>query len=88
MAWSVEITRTAEKQLTKFSREVQSALLSYLRERVQVAEDPRQFGKALHGDKRRLWRYRVGDYRIICDIQDEELIVLVLAVAHRKDAHR
>jgi len=88
LAWSVEITRTAEKQLTKFSREVQSALLSYLRERVQVAEDPRQFGKALHGDKRRLWRCRVGDYRIICDIQDEELIVLVLAVAHRKDAHR
>lgn len=88
MAWRVEFTRTAEKRLTKLSRQARSALLDYLRERVQRAEEPRQLGKALHGDQRGLWRYRVGDYRIICGLRNENLIVLVLAVAHRKEVYR
>ena len=52
------------------------------------AENPRQWGKPLHGEKQGLWRYRVGHYRLICDIQDERVIVLVLEVGHRKDVYR
>jgi mRNA interferase RelE/StbE len=68
--------------------QAQASILSYLRQRVQGSENPRQLGKALHGDKQGLWRYRVGKHLIICDIQDKTLTVLVLAVAHRKDVYR
>jgi mRNA interferase RelE/StbE len=59
-----------------------------LRDRLQPAENPRQLGKPLQGDKGGLWRYRVGDYRLICEIQDERITVLVLRVGHRKDVYR
>ncbi len=88
MAWRVEISRTAEKQITKLDRQAQASILNYLRERVQPSESPRQFGKALHGDKQGLWRYRVSDYRLICDIQDQNRTILVLAVGHRKEVYR
>ena len=69
-------------------RPSQASILSDLRQRVQPSANPRQFGKALHGDKQGLWRYRLGKHRIICGIQDEKLTVLVLAVAHRKEVYR
>jgi mRNA interferase RelE/StbE len=86
--WRVEITRTAEKQITKLGRPAQRSIQSFLRERLLSAENPRQWGKPLRGEKRDLWRYRVGDYRLICDIQDEKVVVLVLEVGHRKDIYR
>jgi len=86
--WQVEFSRTAERQITKLDQEAQSSILRFLRERVQSAPDPRQVGRPLRGDKKGLWRYRVGDYRIICDIQDERVVVLVLLVGHRKDVYR
>lgn len=86
--WRIEITRTAEKQITKLGRPAQKSIQQFLRERLTIAENPRQWGKPLQGEKRGLWRYRVGDYRLICDIQDERITVLVLEVAHRKDVYR
>jgi mRNA interferase RelE/StbE len=86
--WKVEITRGAEKQIKKLDRTAQTAILRFLKERLQPAENPRQWGKPLHGEKGGLWRYRVGDYRLICDIQDEKITVLVLRVGHRKDVYR
>lgn len=86
--WQVEISRTAEKQISKLNRVAQASILRFLRERVQFAENPRQWGKPLHGDQCGLWRYRIGDYRLICDIQDEKITVLVLRVGHRKDIYR
>ena len=86
--WRIEITRTAEKQIQKLSRGAQESIIQFLRERVQTADNPRQLGKPLHGDKGGLWRYRVGDYRLICDIQDERITVLVVRVGHRKDVYR
>ena len=86
--WQIEITRTAERQITKLGRPAQKAIQRFLRERLLPAENPRQCGKPLHGEKRSLWRYRVGDYRLICDIQDEGVVVLVLEVGHRKDIYR
>ena len=52
------------------------------------ADDPRQWGKALQGEKRGLWRYRVGDYRLICDILHDKIIIMILEVGHRKDIYR
>jgi mRNA interferase RelE/StbE len=86
--WRIEITRTAEKQIQKLNRTAQEAIIQFFRERVQTAENPRQLGKPLHGDKGGLWRYRVGDYRLVCDIQDERITVLVVRVGHRKDVYR
>lgn len=86
--WRIEIARTAEKQIRKLSRTAQETIVQFLRQRVQSVQDPRQWGKPLHGDKKGLWRYRVGDYRLICDIQDERVTVLVLRIGHRKDVYR
>jgi mRNA interferase RelE/StbE len=87
LTWRIEFTHTAEKQIVRLDRQAQASVISYLRQRVQPSENPRQFGKALHGDKQGLWRYRVGKHRIICGIQDEKLTVLVLAVAPRKEVY-
>jgi mRNA interferase RelE/StbE len=86
--WQIAITRGAEKQIKRLDRTAQAAVLRFLRERLQSAENPRQWGKPLQGEKGGLWRYRVGDYRLICDIQDEQITVLVLRVGHRKDVYR
>jgi mRNA interferase RelE/StbE len=86
--WTIEVKRTAEKQIQKLDRKAQELIVRFLRERVTPADIPRQWGKPLHGEKRGLWRYRVGDYRPICDIQDEQITVLVLTLGHRKDVYR
>jgi mRNA interferase RelE/StbE len=86
--WRIEITRTAERQIIKLDRPAQRSIQRFLRDRLTPADDPRQWGRPLHGEKRGLWRYRVGDYRLICDIQDEKITVLVLEVGHRKDVYR
>jgi mRNA interferase RelE/StbE len=86
--WRIEITRTAERQIIKLDRPAQRSIQRFLRDRLTPADDPRQWGRPLHGEKRGLWRYRVGDYRLICDIQDEKITVLVLEIGHRKDVYR
>jgi mRNA interferase RelE/StbE len=86
--WQIEITRTAEKKITKLSRAAQKSIQRFLRERLLPAENPRQWGKPLRGEKRDLWRYRIGDYRLICDIQDEKIVILVIEIGHRKDVYR
>jgi mRNA interferase RelE/StbE len=88
LAWRIEITRTATKQITKLDRQAQESILKFMRERLSQADNPRQWGRALQGEKRGLWRYRVGDYRLICDIQDEKITILVLELGHRKDVYR
>jgi mRNA interferase RelE/StbE len=85
LVWAIEITRTAEKQIKKLDAPAQKSIVRFLRDRLKSVENPRQWGKPLRDDKKGLWRYRVGDYRLICDIQDERITVLVLEVAHRKD---
>lgn len=88
MAWTVEFQLTAQKQIRDLDRPIQKRIFSYFRTRVLVAEDPRRLGKSLTGDKGGLWRYRIGDYRAICKLEDDRLVVLVLAVGHRRDIYR
>lgn len=84
MGWTVEIDGFAEKQLRKLDRSVQKRLLGWLSERIDGCKNPRHFGEPLRGKLAGLWRYRVGEYRIICEIQDEKLVVIALAVGHRR----
>ena len=85
--WQVIYDDSAKKQLAKLDKKVQSDILRYMRERMVTNEDPRRFGKALHSDMKGLWRYRVHDYRIICRIEAERLVVMVVNVDHRKDIY-
>ena len=88
MAWTIEYTGTALAKLRKLDKPVARKILDYMSERVAAAEDPRSNGKALVGRLGGLWRYRVGDYRVICQIQDSLLSVLVVEVGHRSDVYR
>jgi mRNA interferase RelE/StbE len=87
LAWNVELSATAEKQLRKLDRPWQALILDYLEDEVAPVPDPRSKGKALVGDKKGLWRYRVGDFRILCQIQDSELVILAVVIGHRKDVY-
>ncbi|CAN5242754.1 type II toxin-antitoxin system RelE/ParE family toxin [soil metagenome] len=84
----IQISDVAEKQLRRLDRQIQKRLLDYLSDRLDGCKNPRHFGEPLKGDKIGYWRYRVGDFRIICDIKDEELIVLALTIGHRQDIYK
>jgi len=89
MAWTVEFSATAERELASLDRQDARRILKFLHERIAKLEDPRSIGKALTGPRLgELWRYRVGDYRLICKIEDVRLVVLVLRVGHRKEIYR
>lgn len=88
MAWRIEFQRTAERQIKKLDVPTRKRILQFFRERVLASKNPRILGKALKGDQGELWRYRIGDYRAICKIEDDKLIVLVLEVGHRREIYR
>jgi mRNA interferase RelE/StbE len=88
LAWRIEFTRSAERDISWLDRKVQQRILAYLRDRVAASDNPRCLGKALVSAYAGRWRYRVGDYRVICQIEDERLLVLALRIGHRKDVYR
>ena len=88
MAWTIEYAETAKKQLRKLDRVAARRIVDFMDERVAPSEDPRGMGKALKGPLGDLWRYRVGDSRVICVIQDRVLTVLVLQVGNRREIYR
>lgn len=88
MAWTINFADTAERQLKKLDKQIARRIVDYLDERIAGSANPRDTGKALSGPFGGLWRYRVGDYRIICDIQDENLRVLVLQLGSRREVYR
>ncbi len=88
MAWKIEYTETARNRLRKLDKPVARRIVDYLDERIAPLENPRSAGKALTGPMGGLWRYRVGDYRVICEIQDEVLRVLVIEIGNRRDVYR
>jgi len=87
VSWVYRFDERALKELKKLGRQAQRDIIAYLDERVAGDGDPRRFGKGLKADLAGLWRYRVGDYRILCQIKDRELLVLVVAVGHRRDVY-
>lgn len=88
LTWNVDFDDRATKELRKLDKAAQKDILKYLRKNIAVDADPRRFGKPLSYDKHGLWRYRVQDIRIICFIDDDELLVLVVRVGHRKKIYK
>ena len=87
MAWTIEYSVAARHSMKRLDRQVAQRIADYMRTRV-IADDPRQYGRALTGGLSGLWRYRVGDYRVICKIHDDTVCVLVLDVGHRGEVYR
>jgi mRNA interferase RelE/StbE len=85
--WQVEFDSEAARDLRKLGAEPQRLILRYLRQRIATAEDPRRFGRALTADLKGLWRYRVGDYRIIAAIEEHRFVVLVVTLGHRREVY-
>ncbi|MGA0333016.1 MAG: type II toxin-antitoxin system RelE family toxin [Kiritimatiellia bacterium] len=85
MSWDYKISERALKQLKKLDKPAASQIIRYLDERIPGTEDPRQCGKQFKGELNNIWRYRIGDYRILCQLQDEVFIVLILQAGHRQD---
>jgi len=88
LAWTVEYADTAKRQLRKLDRPVARRIVDFMDERVAGAQDPRSAGHALTGPLGGLWRYRVGDCRVICDLQDGALRVLMVQVGNRREIDR
>jgi len=85
LAWKVEIADVAESQLMRLDTPVRNRILNYLHDRIESCKNPRHFGEPLKANKAGLWRYRVGDFRVICEIQDKRLVVLAIAIGHRRE---
>jgi len=88
MAWTIEYTDAAIRQIGKLDKATARSIADYLEGRVAPLDDARSLGKSLGGTLASFWRYRVGDYRIICELQNERLCVLVVRVGHRRDIYR
>ena len=88
MAWTIEYTNTAKGQLRKLDKQTARRIVDFMDERIAALDDPRSSGKALSGPLGAFWRYRVGDCRVICDIQDGALRVLVVQVGNRREIYR
>ena len=86
LAWKVELTDTAAKQLARLDKTQAQRITKYLRRLMQL-EDPRDAGKALTGNWRTYWRYRVGDYRVVCEIRENELVIVAVLIGHRSEVY-
>ena len=89
MAWKVELTPQAEKNLGQLDRQVARRIVSFLHERLAPLADPRSIGEALKGSKLGdFWKYRVGDYRIISSIEDDRVTIYVVRIGNRREVYR
>jgi mRNA interferase RelE/StbE len=89
MAWEIELSDFAQKNLRKLDRQIANRILDFLQNRLAKLDDPRSIGEALRGSKLgELWKYRVGDYRVIANIQDHTLRVVVVRIGNRKEVYR
>jgi mRNA interferase RelE/StbE len=89
MTWKIEFIPEADKDLRSIDRSAVRRILRFLYDRIRPLDNPRKIGEALKGPEgEKYWKYRVGDYRIICQIKDREIIILVVKVGHRKEIYR
>jgi len=88
LAWTIDYSKSARNQLKKLDKPIARRILDFLDNRVAQHDDPRTLGKALTGSLGTLWRYRIGDYRIICEIQHSTVRILVVHVGHSREVYR
>lgn len=85
--WRFEMTKEADKALNHLDKPVKQRIISYFENRVLKSENPRQLGKPLNGKLKPLWSYRIGNYRVITDIQDDRLVILAVNIEHRREVY-
>ncbi len=89
MPWKIELSAQVDRELGKLDPQQSKRILKFLHERLAPLDNPRSIGQALQGSKLgEFWKYRVGDYRLICEIEDKQLFILVLRVGHRREIYR
>lgn len=88
MAWTIRLLESAKRDLRKLDSKTANRILDFLHRRLASLDSPRNLGEPLGGNLRGHWRYRVGDYRIICNIEDSQLVVLVIEIGHRREIYR
>jgi len=88
LAWTIKYTDTAKKQLRKLEKGAAKRIVNYLDSRIATQPNPRTSAKALRGELGDFWRFRIGDFRVICTIEDEELTVLVVRIGHRRNIYQ
>ena len=89
MAWKIELADTAQRQLEKLDKAIANRIAKFLRGRLALLENPRSIGEALKSERfGELWKYRVGDYRLIAKIEDQRLVILVVTIGHRREIYR
>jgi len=87
LVWTINYSDRALKSLRKMDKQNARRIVDFMDLRIAVAADPRQSGKPLKGELGELWRYRVGDYRILCEIRDDELVILAATIGHRREVY-
>lgn len=87
MKYTIEYTKRAVKQLKKLDKQTSALILGWIEKNLVDCENPRQFGKGLTANRKGEWRYRIGDYRLICNINDNELVILALSIGHRREIY-
>ena len=87
MVWTIKYSDRALKSLRKMDKQTARRIVDFMDVRIAVAVDPRQSGKPLKGELGEFWRYRVGDYRILCEIRDDELVILAATIGHRREVY-
>lgn len=87
MVWTINYSDRALKSLRKMDKQIARRIVDFMDLRIAVAVDPRQSGKPLKGELGEFWRYRVGDYRILCEIRDDELVILAATIGHRREVY-
>ena len=88
MKYTVEYTKRAIKQLKKLDKQTSALLLGWIEKNLVDCDNPRQFGKGLTANRKGEWRYRIGDYRRVADIQDDKIVILILNIGHRRDIYK
>lgn len=88
MAWTIEYAESVKKTVCKLDAQERRRIRAFLEERLATLDDPRSLGKSLSGSLAGLWRYRVGDYRVIARIEDDRMVVLVVRIGPRKEVYR
>jgi mRNA interferase RelE/StbE len=89
LAWRIEFSPEADKALIGFGSNAEKQIAKFMRQRVSSLDDPRSIGEPMKGTRfAGLWRYRSGDYRILCEIQDEKITILVVLVGHRREVYK
>lgn len=88
MRYKLLFSKRALKELKKMDKAVSALIFAWLKKNIDGLADPRAFGKALTGDKKEMWRYRIGDYRVLANIEDENLTIIAIEIGHRRDIYK